>query len=89
MNNEDREKLEIVKNLKFNPKMTTEKKKGFISLSSLLAVCAVAFVFSSCCCDRDFYCCAPYGCYEIKPRCCPKERWNDPECCDPVNYTPD
>lgn len=88
MKNENRVKFKMIKSLRFDPKLTTEKKKSLISLSSLIAVCAVAFVFSSCCCDRDFYCCDPCRCYEIKPKCCPKAHWSDPECCDPVNYTP-
>lgn len=85
--NEDREKFKMIKSLMFDPKLTTETKKGF-NLSSLLAVCALAFVLSSCCCDRDFYCCEPKRCYEIKPRVCPNAHWDDPCCCDPVFYTP-
>lgn len=84
--NETREKTKMTKNLGNHPNMTTEK--GRLNLSFLLAVCAVAFILSSCCCDRNGDCCESKRCYETKPKCCPKPHWTDPCCVDPTNYTP-
>lgn len=67
--------------------LTTEKERWRSTPSFLLAVCAVAFVLSSCGCDRDTHCCEPCRYYDSKPKTCPKRHWDDPCGCDPVNYS--